>query len=752
MVLTNEKLKQLNGEKPQYSDRYHRRAFKSKYQDDLIKGIVEIIKNGIDAYINDKGEDNCDEEEIKVILETKKRKNDIVKIVNFAGGMSYDAFKKALRVGEDTSGDKESVTGAHGYGMKEAAWAFKQTKIVTLHDGKYSTRIFYWDDDDTPVSAWNKDEKENEIYNFPIDEKIISETGIEKEGTYFEALIPEEISCPRPDTLYRELSNHILLRTINQSGKFNIVLEYKEGKRRKISAHQIKYALPEVLTLKEHKMCETGEFSFNYPNYGIVNCSYEICIATRDLDSTGYSRGAGLLICAGPFSVLDCTLFGHGGRHASRFFGKVLLSGDSIRSICKNEKIVDDQRSAGLIKMTPLYRNLYKRLHPILEELIEKERKRLMRKTGNVSKGIIENKIDLIKEFNKIDRKETEESTKFKGDIKFDPGSNGIRFCVPDDYLKLTEKQERGVHIVADTSMIPDGSEIELKQDKEGISIDPKDIVISKKDIDDKGIFKRKISFKSDTLDAFLVTAYVKGMLNKTELNIDVIRDPRIHIKKPIEFVSSKQDIVTRKKKNFPLIINFSKVKKNEKISLDYDNKLFNITKKLKLSDAEQIHEDFYELILPIYCSGKPNQQGVVTVEINGYNETLRLNIIHPRDKHLRGDFEGIDENRDDDPDELSYYDKKIIYISINHPILRHYRRSKDSEKSIAYRALYSDIIIREFCKALTRKKIKTSHHRHSEDYRVKFDEKYEEIYKKHSARLHKLCINPKILEKLKVK
>ena len=482
-----------------------------------------------------------------------------------------------------------------------------------------------------------------------------------------------------------------------------------------------------------------------------LNCKYEIYIATRELDAHGDGREAGLLICAGPFSVLDCTLFDLGGKVASKFFGTIILSGH-MREICKHEKIVDEKRETGILKKTPLYENLSRVFHPKLELLIEKERRRLSKKTSEVSEGIIENKLDLIKEFNKIARQEeTNEITEIKGDYKFDPGPNGIRFCVPEDYLKLTEKQEREVHIVVDTTMIPNGSEIEIKQDKEGISVDPKNIRITEKETDNKGRFRTKISFKSDATDYFLITAYVKGMLNKAKLNIDVIKDPRLYIKNPIEFVPSEQDIVMKKKKDFSLIIDFSRANKNETISFSSDN-IFSINQKPKLSDAKQICGDFYELTVPIYCEGKPKQKGVVTAEIGENIATLNLEVIHSKDKYLKGKFEGFDEDKEDNPDDVSYYDNKIIYIFVNHQILKHYRRGMDAEKSTAYRVLFSDILIKEFCKELTRDKIKTTHYQNPEEYRVKFDGKYNELYKKNSARLHSICINPENLEKLKVK
>tara|TARA_Y100000310_G_scaffold344459_1_gene457337 strand:- start:2123 stop:4366 length:2244 start_codon:yes stop_codon:yes gene_type:complete len=747
MIIGKDKLQQLDGEKPRIGDRQHRRMFQSKYQYQIIKGVVEIIKNGADAYLNEVGESKCNKEVIKIVLDSLKRKNNFIKITNFAPGMNSEMFEKALEVGADTSG--KFGAGAHGYGMKEASWAFDTARIISVRNGKYSSRIFYWDENKIPGYAWDKDDNGEKIKDFPLDQKTISKTGIKSEGTYFEGVIPEEIPCPSPDTLKDQLSNNILLRTINQSNKFNIYIEYKETNNPDKLSSPIKYSPPEIFSLREDmKAQEVGEFSFNYPDYGIVNCKFEIFLAKHELQPNGPTREAGLLVCADIYSVLDCTLFDLGDKIAYRFFGNILLSGP-IREISKKERIIDDRREAGLLKDSPLYKILYKKFNKLLEGLIDKERKRLNRKKEGVSTSIIDNQIELIKEFNKIDRKENEPTQDIVDDEKFVPGSNGIRFCV-SDYLRLIENQEKKIHIVADPSIIGVGTEIEIKPDKSGIDVTPKKFKIIKNDINEKNIFKKKISFFSSKIDSFLVTAYVTGMLNKTELNIEVERDPRLHIKKAIEFVPNEQDIVCRKQKKVPLIIDYNKIDKKDKITINCDA-IFAVNKPISLKDSQQIFENIYELLIPIHCSGRPKQKGQFQVKIGNESATLNLKVIDSRDRHLKGDFEGIKDDKTEDPDDLSYFEDKIINVCVNHPILRYYRRNKDGENNIAYRTLYGDIVIREFCMELTRKKIKTFTNVTSEEYRVRFDRKYQKYYKEHSTRLHKLCINPKYLEKLKI-
>jgi hypothetical protein len=542
---------------------------------------------------------------------------------------------------------------------------------------------------------------------------------------------------------------------INQSDKFEIILGEKDKKSKKYNFYDINYHPPEILEIRQdRKAIDIGEFSFDYPGYGIINCKYEIFVSKHNLLHTGDSREAGLLICAGSFSVLDCALFEHGGKVAQKFFGNVFLSGP-IRSICKNEKILEDKRESGLIKKSPLYDNLYKRFYPILEKLIDSERKRLNKSVREVSKKLLDNKMDLIKEFNKIDRDETEESSELKGSDKFEPGPNAIRFCAPHNFIKLIERQSKSVFLVVDTNTISIGSEIEITSNKEGIDFDPIIFPVTDKETNERDVFKKKITFESNLVDTFLVTASVKNMLNKAELNIEVLSDPRLAIKNPIEFIPHERNIVEKKQSKFALIIDFSKVNTTEKLTFEIDTDIFTISKHIKLlKDSEKIYNEIHELLIPVYCSGRPGQKGSITARIGSDSAKLKLTVIDKKDIHLKGDFKGIKDDEDPDPDELGYYEPtdKFIYICRQHPILRHYRSNKAGENSIPYRLLYADVIIREFCKVLTRKNVRTFENVSAEDYRVRFNQEYDKIYKKHATRLHKFCINPKNIEKIQAK
>jgi len=728
----------LEGESPVYDENYNKKQFKSKTQADIIKSIVEIIKNGVDAYIEEKGE-NCKSEQIDISFDTKDKS---LKIINYAKGMDIETFKKALRIGGDTGSTNENKTGAHGYGMKEASWAFEFAKIITINNGKYSSRIFYWNNKGFPQYAWEKDNDGKEIKDFPLTSKIKAETGIKEEGTYFEGIIPEEIRAPTFDTLWKELSWHVLLRSINQSSKFDIRL--KDISNKKTFSRSVKYILPEIFRLRDDKdYVKKGEFNFEYPKYGKITCEYEIYLAKHELNPFGDSKEAGILICAGPFSVLDCTLFNHGSKIAHRFFGKAILKGP-IRQISKKERILDDRRISGLMRNTPIYEGLAKQFNPLLEELIEKERKRLNKQMKEIEKEIIQNKDKLLKALNKIAKNDDKSDS--KGDDKFNPGEDGIRFCISGNYEKLVESQKKNIHLIVDTSKIPLNSEISIEVDKSGLEVNPSKIKVLKKNVDKKGIFKEKISFCSSLCEDFCAEAFVAGMINKAKINFEVIKDEMLSILNPLEFFPNKQEIVMGKTKKICLIMDKSRIQKETKLEILSDE-YFSVNKKVGLKEANQIKNSIYELLIPVHCSGKPGEKGTIKAKIGEEEAIINLEIIKSQDRFLKGPFENIKEDDEKGPLETGYFEDKTIFVCVNHPIFKHYHKEEGKEKTQNYRLIYADTIVREAIKELTRRKVKIFQNTTAEEFRVRFDGYFNELYKKHSVELHKFCIDPENLE-----
>jgi hypothetical protein len=551
--------------------------------------------------------------------------------------------------------------------------------------------------------------------------------------------MPEEIKWLTFDALWRELSWHVLLRSINQSSKFYI--ELADVSSTTIS-RQIMYHPPGILKEGEKSPpLSSGIFSFKYPRYGKITCKYNIYLSNHELNSIGDSKEAGLLICAGPFSVLDCTLFDNGGKIANRFFGEVILDGP-LREISKKERILDDRRISGLIKNTPLYLELSNYLNPILRKLIDEEIKKLHGSAKDVDKGTIDNKEKLLRELNKI--AESEETIDEIGLIKFDPGESGIRFCITGNYETLLEKQNKNIYLVADTNKVPLNSEIEIYSDKDALQISPNKFKILKKDVDTRGTFKKKISFYSCNVDSFLVTASIKSLNLQDKMNLEVIEDARLHITSPIEFIPKTQNIVEGTTKKFDLIIDKKRVKLGE-IVLEKDNLIdvspIDIRKALPLSD------DILVLGIPIHCNGKAGQKTKIYLKMDSQKAILDLEIISSKEKHLHGPFNDIKSDDQKDPSELGYFEDetKTIKVCINHPIFKYYMKSfRITAENPFYRVLYAETVVVEALKELTRKKVKIFSNTEAEEYRVKFDEKFNLLYKRYSVPLHNFCINHK--------
>lgn len=720
----------LVGESPKYDESYHRKQFKSKSPSDIVKAIVEIVKNGVDAYIEEKGAENCINEKIDIVINRKDR---TINIINYAEGMDIKTFEKALRIGGDTGSKKEQKTGAHGYGMKEAAWAFDSCRILTVKNERYSSRIFFWDKNGSPKYAWEKDlnGKEEKDFDKTADLKITKKYLANPNGTYFEGLISSDIKFLTFDALLKELSWHVLLRSINQSNKFDITLTDVSSKM----SRQIKYVPPEI---QGTSLCK-GEFSFEYPNYGKIKCEYELYHSNQELGSIGDSKEAGLLICAGDFSVLDCTLFENAGKIANHFFGKAILRGP-LREISKKERILDDRRISGLVRNTPLYLELSQKFNPILRKLIEDETKKLSENIKEVDQGVIENKKELLKELNKI--AESEDTSEISGDEKFNPGETGIRFCISGNYEKIIENQNKNIYLVIDTKKVSIDSAVEIASDKTKLNIEPNKFRITKREINNEGIFKKKINFYPEDINTFLVTATVSHSDIKTNMYLEVINDIRLHINTPLGFIPSEQDIVTGSSKKISLIMNKSKIPKLDEIDITSDQ-IINAPRKININKAVKLKGDIYELAFSISCAGKPNQKAKLTARLGDIEAMLSLEVISPREKHIKGPFNDIKNDYQKDPSELGYFDNKTINIYVNHPIFKYYlRHFGNPEENPCYRVLYAEAVVVEALKELTREKVKIFSNTNTEEYRVRFDERFNLLYKKYCVLLHNFCID----------
>ena len=123
---------------------------------------------------------------------------------------------------------------------------------------------------------------------------------------------------------------------------------------------------------------------------------------------------------------------------------------------------------------------------------------------------------------------------------------------------------------------------------------------------------------------------------------------------------------------------------------------------------------------------------------------------ISSKDKNLKGILEDIKDDDEQDPDEMTYFQNKIIYININHPLFLYHKRNKEGINSLQYRMIYADAIVREYCNELTRNDLKPFENLPALEYRDKYEIKFNKLYKKYSSILHKICIDPKLIKILK--
>lgn len=125
-----------------FDDRYFIQTAERAMKGDVVRGVVELITNSDDSYgrLEEKG--GKTESIIKLSVE-RKRKNSIIKVLDYAEGMTLnEMLTKLKRVGGKTSGFFEAkvprlVRGAHGRGAKECV-VFGTLQFESIKDGRYS--------------------------------------------------------------------------------------------------------------------------------------------------------------------------------------------------------------------------------------------------------------------------------------------------------------------------------------------------------------------------------------------------------------------------------------------------------------------------------------------------------------------------------------------------------------------------------------------------------------------------------------
>ncbi len=726
-------------QKPDYDENFDIRQFTPKTKDDILRGFVELIKNSCDSY--ERKNKNKEYRDASIIIKYGSmldKNTKTFQISDFAEGMSREEFDEALKVGAKSSGlDKvNTVTGSQGFGLKEACWAFQEASLYTIKNGN----IIICEFKNTEKPLWK------EIKNDKVTEQERKLTGINGNGTFIQGVLPPKDKIPqfRANTAYEKICKNFLLRKINTSSKFQIMFFDLEDATS--TPKRIVYNYPEGVLKRD------GVYKFEIEKYGKFNCNYKIYMTKKsDLENFGDTKECGLLVYYSEFSVLDNTLLGFDShRLATKIFGEIKIDGPIDIMLNNNERIFGEKRK-GMYQDHELYKKIKDGIKDILDAFLHTEERSMYDRSRDVSKNTVENINALLKEMNRIFKDETKEIQDIDvPNDKYRP-KNGLSFC---DYTFVTiiEFENKGIYLVADMNIIPDNSKIEIFSNSEDIKFSPEEIEFNKKDANERGICKRKVTLYSETPDAEgKITAKVKEGLNSTEILVKVKENPKLHFNGSLAFIPNEKALIDGKMETISLLIKNLIIKEGDKIRFNCEDDFLQFDKEIFVSknNSKKLTKDISELSISLL--GKGIDKKTKLKAYFGDEETsIDIEIISKITQKFRGYFKGIEEKGDEGTDELSHYDNGIIYIHTDHPMIQHYTNLLNYEEDISYRTFYADVVVRTFVGELVRKKLVDFSTGISA--RDQYLQELDKYYSKYSVRLHKLVISLETIKKLKIK
>jgi len=613
-----------------------------------------------------------------------------IQIKDEAEGISLERFRKALEYGEDTSGLSQGllVRGTLGIGLKDVCIAMQGSRILSIHNGMLNECTIYRKTGKPWVTFLRKNEA--------VTEKERNSLQLKGNGTIVTGFIPKEfLPIIEFKILHKNLCRHYMLRKINQSSRYRIVLKGEDEKQ----DATVTYVPPEGETILEKL------FSISYES-SIYRIRLTIKKANKDLTQTGEFRDGGLIVVYNEDAVVDCSLFGFDGdHHAKKLYGEVEIENFSKLLLDQTKSIVDERRR-GLDKRHEFVQSLTLAVNRELEKIIEHERKAEIK----LRQPIIKSKEDLdrvLKELNTIAKSELKEI----GELDtLPPGwRHPDYFRFYHDSLGVPEHLPTAIGFGINPDKIPDRSEITIVSNEPRVEVDPKVVIVDYTKA--KGmlpLIREKIVVLGKEVGVrALVTAKLENAVPPAELSIDIQPNPLLAPNEGFAFIPNELTISEKRTKYATLMIDIALIKREEanKISLVTSNPniwigchpQIGIPPKLDIIGGKvaRIH-------VPIKGKGV-GKTAVITASYRDKRADLNVKV-EQRERESRGLFNGFDYVNWETVELISEYDPKTGYILVNraHPSFRKH----EDLRWHALKIFIVDVITRKACEKIINEKV----------------------------------------------
>jgi len=648
--------------------------------------LVELITNSTDSYKRHRPQDASHVGNIEVVYLPSERGAEI-QVKDEAEGISFERFRRALEYGEDTSGLSQGlpVRGTLGIGLKDVCIAMEGSRILSIHGDELNECTIYR----KAGKPWVKFLRKNEMVT--LEER--NSLRLKGNGTIVTGFIAKEF-LPVLDfkTLHKNLCRHYMLRKINQSSRYRIILKGDKNEEAVVN-----YVPPEGETI----LPKTFVISYESSSYHV---KLTVKRANKDLTQTGEFRDGGLIVVYNEDAVADCSLFGFDSDpYAKKLFGEIEIENFSKLLLDQTKSIVDERRR-GLDKRHQFVQELTLVVGRELEKIIERERKAEVK----LRQPIIKSKEDLdrvLRELNTIARSELREI----GELDtLPPGwRHPDYFRFYHDSLEIPEYEPTGVGLGINPDKIPDRSEITITSGDPGVKVSPNIIIVDYTKA--KGMLplireKVVIVGKEASLQA-KVTAKVGEAIPPAEMIINVQPNPLLSPADGFAFIPGDITISEKRTKYATLVVETALIKREEanSISITTSNPKIYCQPQIRIPPKlDTIADKVARFRIPIKGKGI-GEAALITASYRDKQANLNVKI-EERERESRGIFGGFDYINWETVELISDYDPKSGYILVNraHPSFK-------KHEDIGWGSLkifVVSIIARKVCEKITNEKV----------------------------------------------
>jgi hypothetical protein len=647
--------------------------------------LVELITNSTDSYKRLRPYDTTKTGAIEISYFPSDKGAEI-QVKDEAEGISFERFRRALEYGEDTSGLSQGlpVRGTLGIGLKDVCIAMQGSRILSIHNGLLNECTIYKKEG----KPWVKFLRKNEI----VTEEERNKMNLKGNGTIVTGFILKEF-LPILDfkTLHKNLCRHYMLRKINQSSRYRIILKKDKDEE----------AIITYVALEGEKLLEkTFNITYESSSYRVKAI---IKKASKNLTQTGEFRDGGLIVVYNEDAIADCSLFGFDADpHAKKLYGEIEIENFSKLLLDQTKSIVDERRR-GLDKRHKFVQDLTFAVGHYLEKIIESERKAEIK----LRQPIIKSKRDLekiIRELNTIVKSELKEV----GELDtLPPGwRHPDYFRFYHDSLDIAEYLPTTVGFGINPDKVLDQSEIIIVSNESLVEVNPHVIIVDHAKA--KGMLplirEKIVVLGKEAGIRTQVTAKLGETIPPAEMSINVQPNPLLNPTEGFAFIPDEMTISEKRMKYAILIVNMALINREEtnKISFATSNPNIHCPPQIEFVPKNIVGDRVAIVRIPIEGKGV-GQTALITAFYKDKQSSLNVKV-EERERESRGLFRGFDYVNWETVELISEYDPKTGYILVNraHPSFKkHEKITWDS-----LRTFIVDTITRKVCEKITNEKV----------------------------------------------